>query len=74
MARKREIFADTGCRFTIILPTLYRPRMGQVKAANCILRAWGSNKTLNVKGMVRTEIRTVKGAKRRSWVYIVGGI
>ena len=73
MARKREIFADTGCRFTIIPPTLYHPRMGQVKAANCILRAWGSNKTLNVKGMVRTEIRTVKGAKRRSWVYIVGG-
>ena len=48
--------------------------MGQVKAATSILRAWGSNKTLNVKGMVRTEIRTVKGAKRRSWVYIVGGI
>ena len=48
--------------------------MGQVKAANCILRAWGSNKTLDVKGMVRTEIRTVKGAKRRSWVYIVGDI
>ena len=23
--------------------------------------------------MVRTEIRTIKGAKKRSWVYIVGG-
>ena len=22
--------------------------------------------------MVRTEIRTIKGAKKRSWVYIVG--
>ena len=71
--RRTELFADTGSKFTIIPPSMYHPKMGNVKAANCILRAWGSNSTLDVKGMVRTEIRTEKGARRRSWVYIVGG-
>ena len=52
---------------------MYHPKMGKVVAANCILRAWGSSSTLDVKGMVRTEIRTEKGARRSSWVYIVGG-
>ena len=52
---------------------MYHPKMGKVVAANCILRAWGSSSTLDVKGMVRTEIRTKKGARRSSWVYIVGG-
>ena len=71
--RRTELFADTGSKFTIIPPSMYHSKMGKVKAANCILRAWGSNSTLDVKGMVRTEIRTEKGARRRSWVYIVGG-
>ena len=52
---------------------MYHPKMGKVVAANCILRAWGSSSTLDVKGMVRTEIRTEKEARRSSWVYIVGG-
>ena len=64
--KKTELFADTGSRF-------YHSRMDQVKEAKCILRAWGNNKTLDVKGMVRAEIRTIKGAKKRRWVYTVGG-
>ena len=64
---------DTGSKSSIITPSLYHPKMGEVVAANCILRAWGSSSTLDVKGMVRTDIRTRKGARRRSWVYIVGG-
>lgn len=38
--KKTELFAGTGSRF-------YHSRMGQVKEAKCILRAWGSNKTLD---------------------------
>ena len=38
-------------------------------AANFTLSAWGSKTSLDVRGI----IRTVKGAKTRSWVYIVGG-
>ena len=71
--RKLKLFADTGSKFSIITPVMYHPKMGKVVAANCILRAWGSKATLDVKGMVKTEIRTKKGARRRSWVYIVGG-
>ena len=71
--RKQTLFADTGSKFTIITPAMYHPKLGEVVAANCILRAWGSNKTLDVKGMVRTTITTKKGAARRSWIYIVGG-
>ena len=71
--RKLKLFADTGSKFSIITPAMYHPKMGKVVAANCILRAWGSKATLDVKGMVKTEVRTKKGARRRSWVYIVGG-
>ena len=71
--RKLRLFADTGSKFSIISPHMYHPKMGEVVAANCVLRSWGSNSTLDVKGMVRTEIRTRKGARRTSWVYIVGG-
>ena len=39
-SKKTELFGDTGSRF-------YHSRMGQVKEAKCILRAWGSNKTLD---------------------------
>ena len=39
-SKKTELFAGTGSRF-------YHSRMGQVKEAKCILRAWGSNKTLD---------------------------
>ena len=41
--RKMKLFADTGSKFTILPPSLYHPKMGKVKAANCILMAWGSN-------------------------------
>jgi hypothetical protein len=71
--QRLKLFADTGSKLTIISPNMYQPKMGKVVAANCILRSWGSSSTLDVKGMVRTEIRTEKGARRISWVYIVGG-
>ena len=70
--RRQKLFADTGSKYTIITPAMYHPRLGKVVAANCILRAWGSNKTLDV-GMCRTTIRSSKGATGRSWIYIVGG-
>lgn len=71
--RKFKLFADTGSKYTLITPDMYHPSLGKVVAANCRLRAWGSNKSLDVKGMCRTNIRTGRGASRRSWIYIVGG-
>ena len=67
------MFADIGSKFTIITHSMYHPMLGKVVAVNCVLRAWGSNKTLDVKGMCRTTISTTKGATKRSWIYIVGG-
>ena len=52
---------------------MYHPKLGKMVAANCVLRAWGSIKTLDVKGMCRTTISTTKAATKRSWIYIVGG-
>ena len=52
---------------------MYSEEMGEVVPAKYRLRAWGSNKRLDVKGMVRATIHTKKGAYTRSWIYVVGG-
>ena len=52
---------------------MYSEEMGKVVPAKYRLRAWGSNKKLDVKGMVRATISTKRGAATRSWIYVVGG-
>ena len=68
-----HLFTDTGSDFTIIPPELYHRDMGKVVAADTKLRAWGSNNNLDVKGMVRTNIQTMKGATTGTKIYIVDG-
>ena len=68
-----HLFTDTGSDFTIIPPELYHQDMGKVVAADTRLRAWGSNNNLDVKGMVRTSIQTIKGATTGTKIYIVDG-
>ena len=68
-----ELFADTGCKFTLITPQQYRPSMGKVVASDTHLRGWGSETYLDVKGMFRTTISMAKGAETKTWVYIVDG-
>ena len=48
--------------------------MGEIEAAKYRLRAWGSRKALDVKGMFKATIQTVSGARKRTWVYVVDGI
>ena len=52
---------------------MYSEEMGKVVPAKYRLRAWGSNKKLDMKGMVRATISTKRGAATRSWIYVVGG-
>ena len=70
---KVELFTDTGSEFTIIPPDMYREDMGEIKAADTNLRAWGSRSNLDVKGMVKTLITTEKGATTETKVFIVKG-
>ena len=68
-----KLYCDTGSRLTIIPPELYREEMGKVVAAKCHLRAWGSDKYLDTKGMFQTTIKVAGGASKVTWVYVVGG-
>ena len=68
-----KLYCDTGSRLTIIPPELYREEMGEVVAAKCHLRAWGSDKYLDTKGMFQTTIKVAGGASKITWVYMVGG-
>ena len=68
-----RLFTDTGSDFTIIPPTMYDTSMGHVEAADTHLRAWGGKNNLDVKGMVRTVIKTDKGARKDTKIYIVDG-
>ena len=45
--------------------------MGEVVAADCYLRAWGSKDRLDVKGMFQTELKTEGGGHTQTWVYVV---
>merc|ERR1712243_145969 len=56
-----------------ITPDMYHPDMGEVVAADCYLRAWGSKDRLDVKGMFRTELKTDGGGHTQTWVYVVDG-
>ena len=66
-----ELFADTGCKFTLITPQQYRRSMGKVVASDTQLRCWGSNTYLDVKGMFRTALSMARGAMTETWVYVV---
>jgi hypothetical protein len=68
-----RLFVDTGCRYTLIPPEMYREEMGELVPAKRALRGWGASGTLDVKGMFRTEVTTARGATSGSWVYVVGG-
>ena len=68
-----KLYCDTGSNLTIIPPDLYKPSMGKVVAARSLLRAWGSNKYLDTKGMFRTTLVTTSGARKETWVYVVAG-
>ena len=68
-----KLYADTGSLHTIIPPSSYRPEMGVVVAADTHLRAWGSKSNLDVKGMIKTTLRTKKGATTQTTIYIVDG-
>ena len=70
---KQKLFCDTGSKKTIITPDMYHPDMGQVVAADCYLRAWGSKDRLDVKGMFQTELKTKGGGQTQTWVYVVDG-
>ena len=67
------LFTDTGSEYTIIPPSLCKPQMGAVEAADTYLRAWGNKSNLEVKGMVRTKLTTEKGATSYTKLYIVDG-
>ena len=67
------LFCDTGSRYTILPPEQYRDSMGDIVPAKCHLRAWGSEKYLDTKGMFQTTIECERGAKVQTWVYVVGG-
>ena len=71
--RNMNLYCDTGSRFTIIPPDLYKADMGEVIPARCHLRAWGADTHLDTKGMFRTTLVTSAGAKKATWVYVVGG-
>ena len=68
---RQRLFCDTGSKKTIITPVMYHPDMGEVVAADCYLRAWGSKDRLDVKGMFQTELKTEGGGHTQTWVYVV---
>ena len=70
---KVELYCDTGSNITIITPDMYEKGIGKEVAARSHLRAWGSDKYLDTKGMFKTTLTTSSGTTKRTWGYVVGG-
>ena len=68
-----ELYCDMGSNITIITPDMYKKSMGKVVAARSHLRAWGSNKYLDTKGMFKTTLNTSSSATKETWVYMMAG-
>ena len=47
--------------------------MGKIEEEDTNLRAWGAKDNLDVKGMIKTELKTKRGAKQSTKVNIVKG-
>lgn len=69
----QKLYTDTGSDKTIIPPSNYSNTMGELIATDTKLRAWGSEKLLDVKGMIHTTLTTEKGATVQTKVYVVDG-
>ena len=69
----QTLFTDTGSDKTIIPPSHYNSKMGRLVTADTRLRAWGSDRLLDVRGMVHTKLETEKGATTNTKVYVVSG-
>ena len=54
-------------------PSLYTKEMGDLVTSDTRLRAWGSDKLLDVIGMICTKLETEKGATAQTKVYVVNG-
>ena len=70
---KQKLLVDTGTNETVIPPSKYSQGMGELRKSDTVFTAWGSNRPLDVKGMVDTQLITHKGATTNSKVYIVDG-
>ena len=70
---KQKLLVDTGTNETVIPPSNYSQGMGELRKSDTVFTAWGSNRPLDVKGMVDTQLITHKGATTNSKVYIVDG-
>jgi hypothetical protein len=68
-----KLYCDTGSRYTIIPPELYKDEMGKLEQAETDLRAWGADTFLDVRGMFRTKLVTRRGATKKTKVYVVAG-
>ena len=69
----QTLFTDTGSDKTIIPPSHYSREMGDLVRTDTRLRAWGSDKLLDVRGMIHTKLETEKGATAYTKVYVVNG-
>ena len=67
---RENLYCNTGSRLTIIPSEIYQEDMGEVVAAKCHLRAWGSDKCLDTKGLFKTIIKTAGGLRKETWVYL----
>ena len=70
---RKKLYCNTGSRLTIIPPEMYQEDMGKLVAPKCHLLAWGSDKHLDTKCIFETIIKTVGGARKETWVYVVVG-
>ena len=70
---KQKLLVDTGTNETVIPPSNYSQGMGELRKSDTVFTAWGSNRPLDVKGMVNTQLITHKGATTNSKLYIVDG-
>ena len=70
---RENLYCNTGSGLAINPPEIYQEDMGEVVAVKCHLRAWGSDKCLDNKCMLKTIIKTAGGASKDTWVYLVVG-
>ena len=68
-----QMFIDSGCDFSIIPLKHYNTQMGKLIENDTNLRAWGASDLLDVKGMIRMNLKTKQGATTNTKVYVVDG-
>ena len=67
-----DMYTDSGSDVNVVPSTWYKKGMGTLQPSNAVLQPYGAESdSIRVEAKFQTTITTRRGAKKKTWVYVV---